>query len=439
MHIGSDSHRSGKRRSWALRSSVLVLVLGTVWMAQAKAAVDCANPRMASGTLGAATYDAVRRASELIAQKKSDEAITKLSAFVNRGQDFDKATIQYNLGVAYSEKQDYKSAAEAFAKAISYNTLPQNQTEQLQFSLGQLYIAAGDSAKGIETLRQYIAEACSPVTPEAHMFLASALADQKRYEEALPEVEIALSKSKAPKESWLQFKLGVQYEMKQYKSAAETLLTLIALMPNKPEYWKQLSGVMLEMDNQTDALAVMALAERQGFMEKPADIMNLYNIYMLIDIPLKAGMLVEDALAQGRLPEDEKTLEAVANAWLNARETEKAEAALKKVASVADKGEYYFRLGAMYGDKERWKESKEMLQLAVSKGGLKRPGDAYFRIALAEYRMDNLPGAIAALQKAQGFEETKRQAGEWMQSLQAEFAARQTQQAHNAQPAGVEG
>lgn len=389
-------------------------------------AADCANPRQAAGTMGEATYDAVRRASDLLVQKKPDEAIEKLTGFVTRGEPFDKAMVYYNLGVAYSEKENYSEAAKAFSQALSYNVLPQNQTEQLQFNLGQLFVAANQYDEGIAALQAYIANACAAVAPEAHMFLASAMTERKRYADALPQVDLALSKAKAPKESWIQFKLGVQYEMKEYRAAAETLLTLIAMSPNKPDYWKQLSGVLLEMDDKAQSLAVMALAERQGFVEKPSDIQNLFNIYMMLELPLKAGLLMEDALAQNKVPADEKSLESVANAWINAREADKAEAALKKVASVADRGEYYFRLGGMYGDQERWAESKEMLQLALQKGSLKRPGDVHFRMAVANYRMGDVKSAITALEKAQGYDETRQQAGEWLKHLSAEFAASQT-------------
>ncbi|SEP67447.1 Tetratricopeptide repeat-containing protein [Solimonas aquatica] len=416
-----------KLPSFSSRLIPLLLSLACAGNAQAQpVAAQCGAPPQPVASMSDATYDAVRRATDLLAQKKQDEAIAKLSAFTERGEPFDKAMIQYNLGVAYSAKEAYLPAAEAFAKALAFKVLPQNQSEQLQFNLGQLYVAAGQYEKGTQALQQYLAQACGTVAPEAHMFLASALAEQKRYEEAIPQVDLALSKVKAPKENWLQFKLGAQYEMKQYREAAETLLLLISLKPDKPDYWKQLSGVLLEMDDKAQALAVMALAERQGFINKPADLFNLYNIYMIIDVPVKAGLLMEQALAEEKIPADEKSLEAVANAWINAREADKAEAALKRVAAVADRGEYYFRLGGMYGDQERWKESREMLELALAKGNLKRPGDVHFRIAVADYRLGDLKSAVASLQKAQGYNETRTQAGEWLRQLTAELQAQQS-------------
>jgi tetratricopeptide (TPR) repeat protein len=77
----------------------------------------------------------------------------------------------------------------------------------------------------------------------------------------------------------------------------------------------------------------------------------------------------------------------------------------------------------MYGDDERWKDSKEMLEKALQKGGLKRTGEAWMRLAVANYSLKNTTGAVAALQKAIAYDETRTQAGEWLRHLGGPAAA----------------
>jgi tetratricopeptide (TPR) repeat protein len=132
---------------------------------------------------------------------------------------------------------------------------------------------------------------------------------------------------------------------------------------------------------------------------------------------------MQDSMDKGRMPGDETNMESLADAWINAREISRAETVLKKLASASEKGEYYFKLGAMYGDDERWKESKDMLEKAVAKGQLKRPGDAWMRLAVAHYGMKDNIAAVAALQKAVGFDESRKQASEWLRHLGAQVAA----------------
>jgi tetratricopeptide (TPR) repeat protein len=218
-------------------------------------------------------------------------------------------------------------------------------------------------------------------------------------------------------------KLAVNYELKDFKACAASLVQLIGLAPTKPDYWKQLSTMFFEMKEDLEAVAVLAVAERQGFIDKPTERKNLYNVYMMLDLPFKAGLLLQEALDKNVLPANEENLESVANAWINARESARAEVTLKKLAAASDKGEFYYKLGAMYGDDERWKESIELLRKALDRGGLKASGEAWMRIAVAEYNLHNTSGAVAALQKAVNFDETRKQAGEWLRHLTAHTVA----------------
>jgi len=398
----------------ALWTTTLAATLlgGVAWGAGA----DCATPRKPE-TMNEATYNGTKDATELLSKNKFDEAIQKLQKLTDTGGEFDKAIVWSNLGFAYNSKNDHVNAAKAFAKAVASNTLPQQHQEQLTFNLGQLYIVNEQWDEGIKTLQKYLAEACGAPPASAHIFLANALSQQKRYKEALPEIDLAISKSKKIEPSWLQLKLAISYEVKDFKGCADTLLALIGMVPTSGEYWRQLSGMLLELGQDRESVAVLALAERQGFINKPQEFKNLYSIYMMIDAPFKAGMLLQNAIDQKKLAADEENLDSLANAWINARETTRAEGTLKRLAAVAEKGDYYFKLGAMYGDEERWKDSIEMLQKAVQKGGMKRAGEAWMRLAVAHYGLKDLPSTQTALQKAVTFDETRKQAGEWLRHI----------------------
>ncbi|MGQ0622662.1 MAG: tetratricopeptide repeat protein [Panacagrimonas sp.] len=383
-------------------------------------AADCANPRKATGLISEPFFRGIENATDLIAKQKYNEAIERLGKIAESGNDYEKAVAFYNLGFAYSSKNDLTGAGKAFQSALNLNALPQQQHEQLQYNLGQIYVANGQFDEGIRTLEQFMSEACIPIPAEAHIFLANALSEKKRFREALPQIDLALSKSKQVKETWLQLKLALNYELKDYPACAQTLVQLIGLVPDKADYWKQLSSMFFEMKKDTESLAVLALAERQGFIEKPAEVKNLFNVYMLLELPFKAGMLMQESIDKGKVPADEKNLDSLAGAWINARESARAETVLKKLAASSGKGEYDYRLGGIYGDDERWKESREMMKQALAKGGFDRQGEAWMRVAVASYNLGERKEAVAALQKAAGFDETRKQAAEWLRHLQSE-------------------
>lgn len=422
------SIRHAIRRTLQIASLLTISVYGSSLYA---AGADCAAPppKTEAATMSEGVYADVQAAMELLSKQKYNEAIEKLSKIADKGSDYEKAVVNYNLGFAYSSKNDTPGAAKSFAKALSFNALPRSQREQLQFNLGQLYIVIGQHDDGIKILQEYINTACGNIPAEAHIFLANALSEKKRYQEALPQIDLALFKAKEPKEIWLQMKLAISFEMKDYKGCAEALVSLIGLVPAKAEYWRQLSSMFYEMKQDAQSVAVLALAERQGFVQKPNEIKNLYSVYMVMELPLKAGLLLQDAVDKNKIPADEANLESIADAWINARETTRAETALKRLAAMSEKGEYYYKLGAMYGDDERWKESREMLEKALRKGNLKRAGEVWMRLAVAHYGMKNTPAAVTALQKAVGFPETRKQAGEWLRHLGGQAAAEQNQTA----------
>ena len=396
------------------RLLVATALLSVSGVAAAACVEEAAKP---AETMSEAVYHGVDEATKLMAKQQHADAIDKLTKLAETGSDFDKAVVFYNLGFAHSAKNDYAGAAKVFAKAVALKALPAQQQEQLLYNLGQLYIVSNQHEEGIKVLQDYIANACKPVPAEAHIFLANALVEKKRFKEAVPQIDLALSKAKAPNQTWLEMKLAVNYELKEFTACAQTLVQLIGMVPAKPDYWKQLSSMFFEMKSDLEAVAVLAVADRQGFIDKPNERKNLYNVYMMLDLPFKAGLLMQDSIDKGKLPADEANLESVADAWINAREATRAEATLKKLAALSEKGEYFFKLGAMYGDDERWKDSRDMLQKALQKGGLKRTGEAWMRLAVAEYNLKDSQGAVAALQKAMSFEDTRKQAGEWLRHL----------------------
>ena len=379
---------------------------------------DCSNPRKADGSMSEPYYRGVEQAMDLMSKNKNQEAIERLTKMTDGGSEYEKAIVYYNLGFAYSSKNDFGNAAKNFEKALALNAMPQQQHDQLLYNLGQLYVADKQNAEASRTLERYIAESCSPVPAEAHIFLAQAYLEQKRFRDALPQIDQAIAKSKQPKETWLQLKLAVNYELKDFRGCAEALVKLISLVPAKSDYWKQLSSMFLELKDDSSAVAVLALADRQGFLTQPNEIKNLYNIYMIVELPYKAGVFYQDAIDKNRIPGDEKNLNMVANAWINARETGKAEVTLKKLASISDKGEYYFKLGAMYGDDERWKDAREMLEKAIAKGNLaNRQGEAYLRLAVAAFGLKDYKSAEAAATKALGYDNVRSQASQWLQQI----------------------
>src|SRR5262249_43776067 len=153
------------------------------------------------------------------------------------------------------------------------------------YNVGQLYLAGGKTDKAIKTLESYMCQAQGTISADARVALASAYAEKQRFREAVNQLDKALETAKTVKEAWLQFKLGLHFELKEYPKCAEVLLMLVSIAPAKEDYWKQLSSILFELKNDSDSMAVLALADRQGFINEEKEFKNLANVYLLMEIP----------------------------------------------------------------------------------------------------------------------------------------------------------
>jgi tetratricopeptide (TPR) repeat protein len=195
---------------------------------------------------------------------------------------------------------------------------------------------------------------------------------------------------------------------------------LVAMVPTKEDYWKQLSGILFEIRKDPDALAVLALAERRGYINEEKEYRNLANMYMYMQIPMKAGLLLQRGIDQKQVEANEKNLESLANAWMAARENDRAEVVLKKAAALSDKGELYKHLGYIYVERMEWAGALEAFDKALRKGGLKEVGDVYLLVAQSAIELKQWKRAEDAIRSAMQQEKTSKMATEWLNHLQRE-------------------
>jgi tetratricopeptide (TPR) repeat protein len=390
--------------------------------AQQRACESRKPPRKAKGTISESTYKRMERIIDAIGKGDYAGSETKLQELLQSARgDYEQAIILQTLGFVHATQNKEAQAIKTFEQALATNALPQQVHEQMMFNIAQLYIADDKWDRGMDKLNEYLGESCNPL-PDAHVLLASVYAEKKRWRDSLKQVDLALVKSKNPKESWLQLKLALHYELKEFPRCAEVLVHLVAIAPNKEDYWKQLSGILFEVRKDPEALAVLALAERRGYIDKENEYRNLSNMYMFMQIPLKAAGVLQRGLDQKQVEATEKNLESLANAWMLAREYDKAEAAMKRAAAASDKGELYKRLGQIQIENENWKGALESLQKALQKGGLKDVGETSFLLGVVAVELKQWKTADAALRQAMQHEKTAKIAAQWLNHLQEEYA-----------------
>lgn len=398
----------------SLTGAALLLPL-TATSAQAQDAKSRPAPRKAKGSMTESGFRQIEKVQKLIVEGKNDEALAKINEVIEKlSGAYDKAIALQTKGYILAGTNKYKEAIKVFEECLATDAFPQQAWEQMLLNIAQLYAASDMHEKAITSLQRYFDEAYGTINAEAYILMASLLAEKKRYSEALPFVDKALAQVSNPKESWLQLKLAVHFELKQYAQCAEVLIRLIALAPVKEDYWKQLSSVLFEIKNDKDSLAVLALAERQGFINEEKEFRNLANVYLLMDIPYKAGQLLQRGIDGKQVPADEKALQTLSDSWIMAREYSSAEKSLRQLAELANKGDNWFRLAQVYVEQENWTKALDTLEKAQTRPGLTKEGEVAFLAGVAAFNIKDNKRARENLQRALKHEETRKNATDWL-------------------------
>jgi tetratricopeptide (TPR) repeat protein len=390
--------------------------------AQQKACEAKKPQRKGSGTIGELTYKRLERIMVAVGKNEYAESEKNLAELVeNTSGDYEKAIVGQTLAYVFAMQNKHAQAIKAYEGALATNALPQQAHEQMMLNIAQLYLSINQDEKGTQALLNYLKESCNP-SPDAHILLASIYADKKQWRDALQQNDLAIIKAKQPKESWLQLKLALHHELKETARCAEVLVHLIAMSPLKETYFKQLHGVLSEIKRDPEALAVLGLAERRGFIDEEQEFRSLADLYMFLEIPLKAAQVLERGLEQKKVEPTEKNLEKFANAWFAAREYDKAEAAMARAAKASEKGELWKQLASIQMEKEDWKGALESLKRAQQKGGNRSPGEVEFLIGVAATQVKQWKTAETALRAAMLHEKYVKPATEWLNHMREEQA-----------------
>ena len=174
------------------------------------------------------------------------------------------------------------------------------------------------------------------------------------------------------------------------------------------------------------ALAVLALAYRQGLLETQSDIKQLGNLYQFLDNPYKAATVMEKGVNDGVIEATQKHWEQIGDAWYQAEEMDNALAAFKKAGAASDDGKLDLRRGYILIDQEQWAEACSALSDAIRKGGLedRRLGEAYLLKGMCELNQGNTAQAREDFGQATRFERSRRPAQQWINHIN-EVSSRQ--------------
>ncbi len=397
----------------AFALAMLALVCGT-----AHAERDAGKKKRVSFTVSEYAYKKLERAHELLAADDYAGAKKEVDQLAGRRglNSHERALVEQTYGYVASAQEDYATAAAAFERCLALDALPEGAQLNTRYNLAQLYLALERYDKAIVTLKAWFGEAENPA-PQAYYLLAAAYMQAEQPQQALEPARRAVEASSAPKEPWLQLLLALRLQRKEYGEARKLLEELVTRFGGKA-YWLQLSSVYAELGREEDALAAMQVAYELGLLDRDSELRNLARMYLYHEIPYRAAMVMEKALAEGVAASDPEAWELLADAWLSAREFDEAIEPLGKAAQASDDGKLYVRLGQLQMERQQWHAAATAFAQALAKGGLPDRGKVALLLGIAHYSGDRLTQARRAFEKAREIDGQREEAERWLAYLE---------------------
>ena len=396
----------------------------TVWLIPLSLLLMCVEAVEAANRLSERTHRQLSRVHELMQQRRYDEALAGLDRLRPRVQQkpHAHALVLQTYGYLYANTGQYRQAIDVLSEGLALKALPQPATERSLYVLAQLQMATDDYAAALGSLEQWFRLVENP-TADAYALAGTAYAQLERYPEAAIRLNKAIALAARPRENWYRQLLAVYYRSSQYRSAATLLEKMIHRFPAEKDYWLQLSGVHRELDNDAQAMAVMELAYFQGLLSEESELLNLARYYLYLGLPQKAARLLDNALGTGRVSSDLANWQLLIDAWLQAREGERALAATERALASQSYADLYLKRARILADRGRWHDVIAAVGQALTGTGLTSPGTAHLLQGIAHYNLDQPAQAASAFDRAAGFADSREQARQWAGHLNTSQAS----------------
>ncbi len=402
----------------ALTATVLLIGFGTF------------APALQAETLTPAVANDLLSAYELLEEEKSAEAITALNRLMERRGDrmseFDRASVLQIRGSAHINEENLDAALADFEQALQQNALPAEQQNRLRFNMAQLYFVTEQYERSIEFFEEWMALDPEEIQATTYFMLSGAHYQIENYQESLEAITQAIEKSEEPERRYYELKNVLYSELGNIVDRTTLLKTMVGYWPDELSFWRQLSSLYLEQNEELKSFSALESAYIAGLIESESDILILGQFYSSFNNPYRGARLISREMDEGNVERSVANLELLSQLWSQAREHRRAIPILSEAAGLADSGNLYFRLGQAYLATEDNEQAATAFEAAIEKGGLEdNLAEAWMLLGNALFNQAG-PGdrsqrraADRAFAEAERFASTRGQARDWRGYIRA--------------------
>lgn len=375
------------------------------------------------GLLSESTYNRLNNALELMGEEEYAEAVKELEDLQDaRLSDFEEATVNQYLGHLAAQREQYRDAIRYFGEAVRLNQMPNQTHFEMILQIAQLHNALEQYDEALEQLDFWFCISTEEAKKVAEVWVlkASLHVQKEEFREGLAAIDQALEIAEEPKEDWYRMKLGLLLELEDYRPAVDVAKILVELDPDRKEYWSQLSGIYMELDEKEEAMGALHLAYRHGLLDRGSEYTQLAGLLQQMEAPRLAAEVMQDGLEKGIIERTANNWEMTAGAWYQARELDRSLDAYEKAGELSDSGKIDFQRASIMTAEENWEGALSAATRALEKGDLtqSQEGNAHLLVGMAHFNLNNLDRAEQAFNRAANYGTLRSAAREWLNHIE---------------------
>ena len=367
--------------------------------------------------LGAAVGKQINDAIELLNAKNrggAKAAIGKLK--LENLSPFERSRVEQILASIDNDSENFGGAAQHLAAALEAGGLTGDEALQVKFQIAQLYLAQDKWQDGAAALEEWFKVAPTP-NAAAYYMLAMAYYQQNDYAHALPPAEKAVQASNKPQPSWTQLLLALYLHLEKWDKAVPLVTAQVRNAPHDKAGWQQLASIYGQQQLHDRALVVTELMDYAGHLSTPEEYLRVAEQLSYAKNPYRAASFLTDAVAQQKIKADAAIYQKIANAWLAAREYDKAVAPMQRAFELSGDANVGARIGEIHLQRNDWPAAEAAAHQALAKGGLKDRSRAALNLGIALYNQNKLEEARGAFEQAALAGEQRQYARSYLQAI----------------------
>ncbi len=371
-------------------------------------------------------YKRFLNAVDSITNERFDEAMERFTSLYERSKEgtYDRAAVAQNFSNLYMMKEDYDTALKYQMEAVETKALPIDAEINLLYNMAYIRLMREQWDLALELIERWFKNTTKE-NPDAYTLIASAYYGKKDYKKAICPAKFAIEKntSKPPQKAQFDLLLAAHWELKDVKGAAKINKQMVGLFPQEIGLWTQLASMYSQLNRSQEALAVQDIAYRNNMLTKDSHIMSLSGMFAMEGIPYKSAEIVEKAIKDKFVEDNEKNWKYVASMFRNAREQKLAAEGYGKAGEHADTGEHFVTQGQILWEIDSNKEAIEALTKGIQKGGLtgKQTGNAYLTRGAAKFNLKRYQDALADMEVAKKYKESRKTAAQWENFIKSQM------------------